>query len=454
MANFPIISTSYMGRTNLNLVVSEGNAPAEPFIASADETVKFMHAFGPEGNNNVVIPRGKIVTSAGLEYDIQQEKWRPALKIAGEGDFALGVSMDNAYEARLDRLSVNEVTLITRNYIRVPLFANETRDLAKGYAAAIKYGAAWVENADPGALMGQYVVSDAYGNFRPYVDGTDDPMSIIGQCLAVEKDLPPAGYLQYFIEAMGGDNEFTKLIAATAKNFPSPGRTKATVNDPTKNLSIDTFPFGSYIKDRASLAYVLRNFRAGIPFLTDGYFKARTNKTYALVTSNDADVTDKIAAVKTALDTALTTSVTYSAVKNIRVMGTTELDATPGLFNVVGDHVGSALFVTLPEKLCLTKLATDDALVNHPEMGDKADILIVKVIDPTAVGNAAKTYTVPTSRLHIDYENNIVGIYFTEVIADRYITIEATVLENQVPGIPTGWDFANNMGEARILLMK
>lgn len=453
-----------MGRTNLNLVVSEGNAPAEPFIASAAESVKFTHAFGPEGNNNVVIPRGKIVSSAGLEYDVQTEKYRPTLKIATEGEFVLGVSMDNAYEAKLDKLASNEVTLITRNYIRVPLFANATDSLAQGYAAAIKYGAAWVGETDPGALMGKYLVSDAYGNFRPYVDNTDDPMTIVGQCLAVEKDMPPAGFLQYFIETMGGDNEFTKLIADTAKNFPSPGRTKGTALDPTKNLNIDTFPYGSYIKDKAALSYILRNFRAGIPFLTDGYFKARTEKTFvasigathlaaakvaikvAKAIEIDADITidagDK-AAAKAAANTIIDA---YGALQSIRVMGNTEVDEETGLVTVDADYYGSAIFLTIPKenKLCLTKLASDDAVANHPEMNGNVDVLIVKVGDDV----------IPANRLHFDYENNIVGIYFAGAVTAKLITIEATVLEAQVPGIPTGWDFANNMGEARILLMK
>lgn len=432
MAIFPDISTIYQGKTQTNLVISDGLVPAERFIASKTEAVKFQYAFGPEGNQNVVIPKGKIVTAAGLEYDIETETYAPAVKICGdgaEGDIPLGVSLYNAYEKKLDKTSANNVTLLANQYIRVPLFGHTDAATAKAFAKAIQFGAAWVDTDALSELMGSYVVSDSEGNFRPYDSDTDDFSAVVGQVLAVEKATSPVGYLQYFMEMT--DNEFTKLIQGTATNYPSPGRKEGS------GLSIDTFPIGSYIKDKASLAKILKDFQAGIPFLTDGYFKARVTKCYAPTT--DATVA---ATVSTAANTAYTDTKTYGKVKNVRVMGTASIDEN-GLLSVESE-VGSAIFIQLPEKLATTKIADTDAVANHPELAGVEDTIVVKI----------NSVTVPSNRIHVDYDNNIIGVYFDAPIEDKLFTIEATVLENQMPGIPTGWDYKGNIGEARILLKK
>ena len=103
MALFPEMSTYYKGRTHTSLVVSEGMAPAERYIPSATEGVKFQYQFGPEGNQGVVIPKGKVVEIAGMDWDYETEKHVPALKIA-DGSAAntapriIGVNHHNVYE--------------------------------------------------------------------------------------------------------------------------------------------------------------------------------------------------------------------------------------------------------------------------------------------------------------------------------------------------------------------
>jgi hypothetical protein len=242
MAIFPQVNTYFMGRTHTSLVVSEGNAPAEKYIPSAAEAVKFQYYFGPEDNQNVVIPKGKAVALAGMEWDIETEHYIPALRVANgtlnAGNIVaptIGVNHHNVYERIRDRFSGNQPTVITREYIELPMFPG------KEFANAIKFGAAWVElGGTPtsvdfaNAMIGKKIAVDENGNFTvanaTYTD-------VIGTCLGVETDVPPAGYLQYFMELDDANwKEFIRNMSLT----PSAGRTKdAGWND------VGTYPLGS-----------------------------------------------------------------------------------------------------------------------------------------------------------------------------------------------------------------
>lgn len=423
MALFPEMSTYFKGRTHTSLVVSEGMAPAEKYIPSGLEGVKFQYEFGPEGNQNVVIPKGKVVAAAGMEWDYETEHYVPAIKIAGKTDDILGVNHHNVYERRRDRFSGNQPTIITREYIEIPLF--ESQEMAK----AINFGAAWVTGASSNVdaankMFGKYVAVDEYGN---YTLKSDDYTNVIGQVLGVETDVPPAGYLQYFMEMDDARwAEFVKQMSYA----PSPGRTKdAAWND------IGTYPLGSsYLKNKEDL---IKNFQAGIPFLTDGYFKARTAVTYD---SADTDM-DKLV---------------------VRTSGHTTI-AAGGVLETTGiDMTGSALFIKVPDKF-----AMDDIANIKVKLIDAAALTIANalVVDGTTVTDASKaadiaaaTGLVNPNEVHVDVTNNMVVVYLDKLAAatldGRKIVVEATVLQNQIPGIPTGWDFKGAYGAVRILLQK
>jgi hypothetical protein len=410
MALFPQVNTYFMGRTNTSLVVSEGNAPAEKYIPSANEKVKFQYHFGPEGNQNVVIPKGKAVAIAGMEWDIETEHYVPALKIAdGTTDTAIGINHHNVYERIRDRFSGNQPTVITREYIELPLFPS------KSYANAIKFGAAWVEigagSPKPidyaNAIIGKKIAVDEHGNLTVANETYKD---VIGTCYGVETDVPPAGYLQYFMEM--DDQRWAEFVKQMSY-APSMGRTKdADWND------IGTYPLGTgYLKSKEDL---MKNFRAGIPFLTDGYFRARTEKTYTLETTGvDVKIAGHITISEDAED---------SNKKKI----------------TCSDYVGAALFIRLPDKLAMDAMKTGmDAgpeFANGPQPG----AFSVKI------GNT----TVSEANYHIDYTNNMVVIYLTQAVENQPIEIKAVVLENQIPGIPTGWDFKYALGGVRILLQR
>lgn len=415
MPVFPEASLYYKGRTNTQLVVSEGNAPAEKYLASeaTNGDVKFNYEFGPEDNNGVVIPKGKILSFAGVEYDIETEQKVPRVKIADgtaeTPEILAGVNHHNVYQRRRDRFSGSDVTLLTREYIRVPLFSGATAAEAIASAAAIKFGAMSTAKADENALLGKYVTADKNGNF--VVAASPSVGNIVGQVYGIDTNIPPAGFLQYFLEF--NDAQYDQFIKATG-NVPSPGRTA----DNAGSLDVGTFPLGAgYLKTTKDVVAALKNFRAGIPFLTDGYFKARTSATYGL---SDAIV---------------------------KVAGDVVVDDATGDTITVSDPQGAALFIRLPDTLCKDTLSTSGL----PEYGGVNPKEIKVTLTPT-VGDPGD---VSAANIHVDYDNNMVVVYFTgTVAAGTTVSVVADVLQDQVPGIPTGWDFKNTIGEARILLMK
>jgi hypothetical protein len=286
------------------------------------------------------------------------------------------------------------------------------------------------------ALYGKFVKSDANGNFVVASQADFANGLVVGQVYGVEVDIPPAGFLQYFMEM--SDNEYLQFIKDT-QIIPSMGRTKDDAAKDPMTSNLFPYPLGvGYLKDRKALAAILNDYKAGIPFLTDGYFKARTTKTYAGL--DDASVID------------------------IRVAGNVSVaDLDKSI--TVSDYVGSALFIRIKEPFAKDMLNPDDVnanAANLPEFAGGPGPANIKVFlqsadyDATDPENIVGTKTqVSAANLHIDYQNNMVVVYFTSAVEEgTKVIIEATVLENQIPGIPTGWDFKGNIGEARILLMK
>ncbi|MEC3031764.1 hypothetical protein P9Z86_17620 [Bacillus thuringiensis] len=85
MAQFPNVNGSYKfkGKTHTNLVISEGNAPAEDLIISRTNGAEtFIYEYGPEGNQTVVLAKGKIVELVGAEYDPETGHQKTAVKQA------------------------------------------------------------------------------------------------------------------------------------------------------------------------------------------------------------------------------------------------------------------------------------------------------------------------------------------------------------------------------------
>ena len=265
-----------IGKTHTNLVVSEGAYPAEQFVvAKGNPAEPFYYEYGPEGNQLVKLAKGKIVEAVGEELNRRTRYMETAIQIAEEDSVAaIGVNHHNVSEASRSARGgdFNRPTVLTRSYIEVPLFEAKDVNAAKASAKAMYFGAAYAGTGEAALKSGDFVVPGADGNFKKYED-TMDARSIIGQVLNVNRNLPPAGLLQYYT---GLDNqqqieEYLKTLA------------------PTGNVS----PYGTTHSVGGWRADFLKQLGygnlTGIPFLTDGYFSAVQSETFGIDDTNNVE---------------------------------------------------------------------------------------------------------------------------------------------------------------------
>lgn len=300
-----------IGKTHTNLVVSEGAAPAEEFIVSkTNDAEPFLYEYGPEGNQVVKLAKGKIVEAVGEEVNRVTRKHETAIKQAGElSTRVIGVNHHNVTEASLSARGgdFNRPTVITRDYIEVPLFEATDAEVAATTAKAMHFGAAYA--ASNGIKSGDFVGAGQDGNFRVLTkeEIVADPRVIVGQVLSVKRDLPPSGLLQYYTGLTNAAEIESYLSALNATGSVAPYGT--------------TYSLGSWRADfLKELGY---GKLTGIPFLTDGYFSAIETVTATI------DDTEKIAAAKGS--------------DNVTVEGTT--------VTVGEEEIDGTLFVKLAHKL-------------------------------------------------------------------------------------------------------
>lgn len=427
MAQFPNVNGSYKfkGKTHTNLVISEGMAPAEDMVISRTNGAQpFIYEYGPEGNQTVVLAKGKIVEVVGSEYDAETGFQKTAVKQATDAsEKVAGVNLHNVYSRRRDGMvsTLTKPTVITRNYIEVPLFETTgTADLgaAQVLAEAMKFGAAVSETGDVKFKLqpGDYVVSDKSGNFRKYVKHTDTvegdaPEAIVGQVWAKETELPPAGFLQYYSELVNPEMEaFLKQMSYS----PSPG---------LPSNGVGAFPYGAPYTNKGwkpefekMLSKAgLGGTAAGIPFLTDGFFRAQEMRTFGVATGTAGSMTMN------------------ANVEAVRGAEGTTFDVANNKVVVAKDVKNAAVFIKLKHKIDVTKLEN-----------------VTAQIDGAGVN---------ANDMHVDVTNNTVVIYLP--INETGAAVEHTGLSLTVPmvvdpiaGIPTAWDHKGSVGAVRILLQK
>lgn len=422
MALFPNVESDYTfgGRTHTNLVVSEGQAPSEKWIVSASEGVKFSYPFGPEGNQNVVLAKGKLVELDAPEFDYETGRQISAVKTATEGSKrAVGVNHHNIYERRRDRFSGNNQpnpTIITRQYIEVPLFEHGNVDTAADMAKAMHYGAAYGTNDAKAIRPGDFVKVGKNGNFERLDVDADNAFQIVGQALAVERELPPAGFLQYYMDLKIDEIE---AFMKARSHAPSPGN---------NGKDAGAYPYGYPFEHKGWVPEFEKllnpTINKGIPFLTDGYFKAK--ETVAGIAMDD------IYDVKNNNDGHIEAVVFEGKITfGHDAAGT----FTPSVDNAVDkglktakDSRNNAVFIKLRHKI--------DA--------GEANPIVVK-LDGVAVSNRD---------VHVDYHNNTVVVYLEPEKTVNALTIDAKLVVDPVAGVPTEWDYKGSVGAVRILLQR
>jgi hypothetical protein len=426
MALFPSVDATYTftGKSHTNLVVSEGDAPAEKWIVASDNAAdKFIEPFGPENNQTVVLAKGKLVELGAAEFDYETSRNVTTIKQAAvNSNRVVGVNHHNIYETRRDRFSGNNQpspTVITRNYIEVPLFEHAVSDTARDFAKAMHYGAAYGTNDAAKFVPGDYVKVGENGNFVKANIATDSYFEVVGQVLNVERELPPAGFLQYYLNMDIPELEAWLSQAGTA---PSPGK--------NPDGSAAAYPFGApytnkmWLPDFNKLLNPVIN--KGIPFLTDGYFKAKQhvpnisiNDIYDVTNNNDGQV------------------------ESVRVAGAVTIAAN-GDVTVAADSRNNAIFIKLRNPI--DRAVANPITVKH-QTGVAAD-----GTTPVFATVSSKDVVVDMSQNLLN--SNVIVVYLQPGAVLNNLVIDADLVVDPVAGIPTEWDYAGSVGAVRILLQK
>lgn len=399
-----------VGKTHTNLVVSEGAAPAERYIVSKTNTFEpFIYEFGPEGNQMVLIPKGKIVEAVGEELDREFGHTSTAIRVAQEGsERAIGVNHHNVYDQRRDAMEGNRPTVITRSYIEVPLFEHADNIVtAATTAKAMKFGAAYgLSNV---LKSGDFVVTGVDGNFKKYDKASHDFCEVIGQVHNVNRELPPSGLLQYFTGLKNTALEqYMKQISTTPAVPGDAG-----------------YPYGAPYTVGAWRPEFLKALGygtlTGIPFLTDGYFSAQQRIS---VTLDDA------------------TGLADATVEAIRKGDGVTITNTVGVSRIVVDSTveEASVFIKLKDKFDPRKL--DGVVVTYTD----------GTLDVDGITLTVKTMS--SRDVHLDVTNNTIVLFVNKATTLNDVEISLDAVVDPKAGIPTEWDYKGSVGAARIQLLR
>lgn len=178
-------------RSNTKLMVSGGDSPAGQWVTDPTLPIRFHYDYGGPGQKEIVVGKGMLVGVAPERYlDDALGYYKNALTIASATVRPFGVAPYNFSKHWEDFLDGNQPSVITREYIELPLFAKADD------AANVHYGAV-IGDIKPGDLLTWDRTADNKGKFIKYVDGTHSPADIIAQVGELETDQTPFGWLQW-----------------------------------------------------------------------------------------------------------------------------------------------------------------------------------------------------------------------------------------------------------------
>lgn len=187
-------------RSNTKLVVSGGASPAGQWITDPNLPILFTYDYGGPANKEVVVSKGMMVSALpAIKYD-QTGKTRTVLTIA-DGNAtdtrknSVGMAPFNFTKHHEDFLDGNQPSIITREFVELPLFQS-VQD-----AALVKWGLVHGDEANGISIeVGDYVkvsTGKNAGKLTKWVEGVDAQHQIVGQVLEEEKDQEPWGWLKW-----------------------------------------------------------------------------------------------------------------------------------------------------------------------------------------------------------------------------------------------------------------
>lgn len=206
-------------RSNTKLVVSGGDSPAEKWVTDPDLPVLFIYDYAPPAEKEVVISKGLVVSVGAQVLDRDTNTYMNTLTIADADAtdnkaIPVGMAPYNFSKQYEDFLYGNQPSIITREYVELPLF-----DKAED-AAAHKWGAAIGVKGGDFVKVGGSSTGNA-GQLVKWIPGTDSAHLIVGQVLATDENQEPFGWLKW---AMWDEASVDKdLKGANKEGYSGPG---------------------------------------------------------------------------------------------------------------------------------------------------------------------------------------------------------------------------------------
>lgn len=177
------------------LVVSGGDSPAGQWVTDPNLPILFNYDYGGPGQKDVVLSKGLLVGVTPQRYlDDTIGFKKNALTIATSTVRPFGMAPYNYSKHWEDFLDGNQPSVITREYIELPLLQNADD------AALVKWGAAF--NTPGNVLQANDLVTWSRDPQNPgkvikWNESVHSVADIIGQVGEVEDDQEPQGWLKW-----------------------------------------------------------------------------------------------------------------------------------------------------------------------------------------------------------------------------------------------------------------
>lgn len=206
-------------RSNTKLMVSGGDSPAEKWVTDPTLPVLFIYDYAPPAEKEVVLAKGMMVAIGAPYMDRDTGVQINTLTMAdadgaGNKKLAAGMAPYNFSKQYEEFLYGNQPSIITREYVELPLFTKNAD------AAAHKWGAAIGVQGGDFVKVGGSSTGNA-GQLTKWIPGTDSAHLIVGQVLATDENQEPFGWLKWAMadEAAAAQD----LKGANKEGYSGPG---------------------------------------------------------------------------------------------------------------------------------------------------------------------------------------------------------------------------------------
>lgn len=208
-------------RSNTHLVKSGHMSPAEDWLLDPNfmdselssvfnNGVLLKYQYGGTGNEDVVIPKGRIVGVGGQVKDFVSKQYKTTLTLPGmalNGN-TIGMAPYNFTKNYFqnDRFGGNQLSVITMDYVTLPWIPEVTpsKDFTKAGVLAEEKDLSVDKKIPWGAVIGDaapgdYLKATPSGRLTKWVKGEDDFSEVVGQVLAGDFNSEPWGWMKWML---------------------------------------------------------------------------------------------------------------------------------------------------------------------------------------------------------------------------------------------------------------